>query len=683
MEEVDRAEQFLRLYHMDDIVQIGMHYPKRRRLIIDYLKLSRFDYEMADGFLDEPDRYIEIFLQALDRIEKPGPKDASFRIGLSNVPPSKRLLVREISSDMIGKVVVLEGIVREVTDVQPKIKLAVWMCKACGAEVPQVQEGPILKKPVSCPICGKRDFELVEEKSKYTDFQKIRIQEPLEFLKGGEQSRHIAVYLEDDLVNKVTPGDRVLVTGILRIRRPQGRSAVHDKYIEALYVEPVQKEFEELEPSPEELREIKKLASDPQVYEKLVRSVAPTIKGHDKIKEAIVLQLFGGVPKNYNGTRIRGNIHILLMGDPGTGKSQLLEYATRLSPKSFYVAGKSVTGAGLTAVAERDEFGEGGWVIKAGVLVLASGGLAAIDEFDKIDQKEIRSLHEALEQQTISVAKAGIVARFKAETSVLAAANPKFGRFDDSEPILNQINIDPAILNRFDLMFVVREVRSAEEDREIAKHILKTHRAGQIRAQYEKGGSVTKEEMEEAEAFIRPPVDPELFRKYVAYARTHIFPRLTEEAMRLIEDFYVEMRERGREKNTVPISPRQLEALIRLAEASARVRLSDVVTEEDAKRAIELLRYSFTEVLRDPQTGEIDIDIMYTGMPKSKIQKLKLILTTLRSLSEYTEKVPFDDLLNELSPYGIEKEELEELLEELKRRGDVIEPKSGFYALVS
>ncbi len=679
-----KAEQFLRVYYMDELLEIAKLYPAKRRLIIDYDKLARFDYQIADEFLENPDYYRELFEYAANQIEIPGaPKDIVIRVGIKNIPSARRVLIRDISSEYIGKVILVEGIVREVTDVMPRIKVAAWACKSCGNIIPVVQEGAVLKKPLSCPFCGKRDFQLIEEKSTYTDFQKIRIQEPLEYLRGGEQSRHIAIYLEDDLVNRTTPGERIIVVGVLRIKKTQGKSTVQDKYIEALHVESVQKEFEELEPTPEELRQIRELASDPKIYEKLIASIAPAIKGHEKVKEAIALQLFGGVKKVLpDGTRIRGNIHILLLGDPGTGKSQMLEYAARLAPKSFYVAGKTVTGAGLTASAEKDEFGEGGWVIKAGVLVLASGGLAAVDEFDKIDAKERQALHEAMEQQTISVAKAGIVTRFKAETSILAAANPKFGRFDEGEPIVSQINIEPTILNRFDLMFVIREVKTAEEDRDIASHILKTHRAGQMRMQYEKGvgEDISEEEVEEAEKVVKPAIDPELLRKYVAYARTRVFPVLSPEAEKTLLDFYVQLREKGRQKNIVPINARQMEALIRLAEASARVRLSNVITKEDAERAKELLLYSMQEVLKDPQTGEFDIDVLYTGMTKSKVQKLKLVLNTIRSLTETQNTAKFDEILTEVSVYGITKEELEELLEELVRKGEVFQPKRGEYA---
>ncbi len=684
-EAYEKVEKFLKAYYMDDIVEIAEKYPKKRRLIIDYVDLAKYDYTLADTFLEQPEEMINVFQESLRRIEIPGlTKDVSFRVGLKNIPPIRKLLIREITSEFIGKVIAVEGIVREVTDIIPKIREAAWICKNCANIINIVQDGPVLKKPPVCTVCGKKDFELLEERSKFTDFQRINIQEPLEYLKGSEQSRNIHIYLEDDLVNLVSPGDRLLIVGILRIKRSQNKSTLQDKYIEALYIEHVDKEFEELEPTKEELRKIKELAKDPDIYQKLINSIAPSIKGHEKVKEAIALQLFGGVPKEEKGIRRRGNIHILLLGDPGTGKSQLLEYATKLAPKSFYVAGKTVTGAGLTASAEKDE--DGRWVIKAGVLVLASGGLAAIDEFDKIDARERQSLHEAMEQQRVSVAKAGVVTRFKAETSVLAAANPKYGRFDSNKSIIEQINIDTAILNRFDLIFLIREVRSKEQDEEIAEHILKSHRAGQMKAQYEKSEytSLTKEEVEEELKIIEPAIDPELLKKYIAYARTNVFPVFTKDAIEYLKNFYVEIRESGRKKNTIPISARQLEAMIRLAEASARVRLSDKITLEDAKRAQELLLYSLREVLTDPETGEIDVDQIYTGgIPRSKMQKLMAVLNIIKSYTETEKNISFRKLLEEVSELGIKKEELEEILHELKRRGEIIEVKTNHYAYVS
>jgi len=588
-EIAQKFEEFFRLVYADEIRKLGKKYPKERSITVDFKKLEEYDYKLADELLDNPDVYLEAMEEALSRIEIPGlEEEFKPKVHLAGIPEDRILLIRDITSDYIGKIIGVEGVVRKATIVEPKLKVALWACRYCGRTYSIVQDGIKLKKPFVC-VCGKKDFELIPEQSVWTDFQRIEIQEPLEYLRGGEQAQSIVIHLEGDLVSKVSPGDRVIIVGVLRLRQPDGRKTVYGKYIDALYIEPVQKEFEELEPTEEEVKKIKELAKDPEIYNKLVRSIAPSIKGHEKIKEAIALQLFGGVKKTLpDSTQIRGNIHILLMGDPGTGKSQILQYVTKIAPKSFYVAGKTASGAGLTASAEKDELGEGGWVLKAGVLVLASGGLAAIDEFEKIDPKDRAALHEAMEQQSVSIAKAGIVTRFKAETSILAAANPKFGRFDPYENPLSQINIESTILSRFDLMFIVREVLDENRDREIAEHILKTHRAGEMRMQYERATEtkLTSEEVEKAEEHIKPAIEPELLRKYVAYARTHIFPVLTDEAMKEIIDFYVNLRKLGKTAGTVPATARQLEALIRLTEASARVRLSNVATVEDAKRAI-------------------------------------------------------------------------------------------------
>ncbi len=680
-EYVPKFEEFLRLYYWEELKRVVERYPKEKSVVVDFQKLEEFDYKLADELLENPDVLLDAMNAALSRLGIPGWEEGmEIKIRIKNLPADRTLLVRNITSEYIGKLIQVEGIVRQITTVLPKVKVAVWMCKYCKRTQTIVQEGPTLQKPFQC-VCGKKDFVLLPDQSKWIDFQKIQIQEPLEYLKGGEQARYLDIFLEGDLVNKVVPGDRVVIVGILRLSKPSGQKTVYGKYLEALYLEPLQKEFEELEPTPEEVEEIKKLASDPNIYEKLVRSIAPSIKGHEKIKEAIALQLFGGVKKELpDGTKIRGNIHVLLMGDPGTGKSQLLMYATKIAPKSFYVAGKTASGAGLTASAERDEFSGEGWVLKAGVLVLASGGLAAIDEFEKIDPKDRAALHEAMEQQQISVAKAGIVTRFKAETSILAAANPKFGRFDPNENPLTQINIEPTILSRFDLMFIIRDVLDKKTDAEVAEHILKTHKAGEMRMQYEKGETeLTIKEVEKAEEIVKPEIDIDLLRKYVAYARTHVFPVLTEEAMEEIKNFFVNFRALGKQKGTVPATARQLEALIRLAEASARVRLSQYVTREDAQRAIDLFKASLEQVLLDQSTGLPDIDIIVTGQTRTKREQIKLVLNIIRTECQEQDMVALDDIIELAKEYGIERDDVKEIVERLKRDGSIYEPRPGFF----
>ncbi|NPA76174.1 MAG: minichromosome maintenance protein MCM [Candidatus Diapherotrites archaeon] len=680
---VDKFEEFFRVVYEKELAEYIATHPDARSIVIDFAKLEAYDYELADALLDNPDKYLDAMEYALGRIEVPGLENRKLRVRVTNIPDERKLLVRNITADYIGKMVAAEGIVRQTTMVLPKLKVAKWSCRKCGRTYDIVQDGQKLKKPPVC-VCGSRDFELLPDQSIWVDFQRIQIQEPIEFLRGGEQARFIDIYLEGDLTNKVKPGDRVNVVGILRLVTPDGRRTVYGKYIDALWVEPTQKEFEELEPTPEEIEQIKELAKDPEIYEKLKKSIAPTIYGHDDIKEAVALQLFGGVKKELpDGTHIRGNIHILLMGDPGTGKSQILRHAAKIAPKSIYVAGKTASGAGLTATAEKDEMGEGGWVIKAGALVLASGGVAAVDEFDKIDQKDRAALHEAMEQQTISVAKAGIVTTFKADTAILAAANPKRGRFDPYQNPIEQINIEPTILSRFDLMFIVKEKLDEDRDRKIAEHILKTHLAGEKRMAYEKGTDeqLTAEEVEEAEKHVKPPIDIELLRKYIAYARVHVVPELTKEAMDKIVDFYVNLRKLGKQQNTVPTTARQLEALIRLAEASARVRLADKITVEDADRAIRLAQASMEEVLKDPETGAIDFDVLTTGETKSKREKAKIVLNIVRAKCIDTDAVSVDEVIEEaVNSYNMDREEVREILEKLKKEGDLFEPRHGLIA---
>jgi replicative DNA helicase Mcm (EC 3.6.1.-) len=276
---------------------------------------------------------------------------------------------------------------------------------------------------------------------------------------------------------------------------------------DAVSIKPRQKEFIEIEVTPEEEQKIKELAKDPHIFEKIAKSIAPSIYGYDEIKKALALQLFGGTPdkKLVDGGPIRSDIHILLIGDPGSAKTRLLQAVTSIVPKGIYVSGKSTSSAGLTAAAERDEFAEGGWTLKAGALVLGSGGEVSIDEFDKISDEDKSALLEALESQTISIAKAGIVAKFNAKASVLAAANPKYGRFDKNQYPAEQFDIPPALLSRFDLIFPIMDVLDEEQDKKIARHILVQHQAA--------GAQLAQiEEYEQVEA---PPIEPELLRKYM------------------------------------------------------------------------------------------------------------------------------------------------------------------------
>ena len=389
----------------------------------------------------------------------------------------------------MGSFIAVEGLVKKITEVRPKLEVAAFQCQKCGAVIRIEQDEDILKEPSECYEdqggCGRvSSFKLSTTLSTFIDSQKIEIQENPEGLRGGAQPERISVYLEDDLVGGVAPGDRVIVNGILQsVARHRGafRLTSFDKTMNAVSIESQEFAFEEVEVTKEDEKKILKISKDPGIYDKMRQSIAPTIYGLDIEKDALVLQLFGGIAKEMpDGTRTRGDIHTLLVGDPGTAKSQMLSYMAKLAPRSVYASGKASSAAGLTAAAVRDDFGEGHWTLEAGALVLADKGLACIDEIDKMEETDRSSLHQAMEQQEISVAKAGINATLKTRCAVLAAANPKLGRFDEFMPMHEQINMPPALLSRFDLIFSILDKPNRKTDIDLAAHILQSHKGGEI-----------------------------------------------------------------------------------------------------------------------------------------------------------------------------------------------------------
>jgi len=469
------------------------------------------------------------------------------------------------------------------------------------------------------------------------------------------------VVLEDDLVDTITPGDIVRITGTLKTVRDE-KTKRFKNYIYGNYIEAKEQEFEELEISPEDEEKIVEMSKDPNIYDKIIKSTAPSIQGYRAVKEAIALQLFGGSAKDLEDkTRIRGDIHILIVGDPGIGKSQMLKYVSKLAPRGIYTSGKGTSGVGLTAAAVRDELG--GWSLEAGALVLGDRGNVCVDELDKMRPEDRSAIHEALEQQTISIAKAGIMATLNSRCSVLAAANPKFGRFDRFKSVAIQINLPPTILSRFDLLFVVEDKPDMERDRKLASHILHIHKENKIPFE----------------------IEPELLRKYIAYARKEVHPKLTDEAVEVIQEFYVGMRggsaDDEEEASPVPITARQLEALVRLSEASARIRLSPDVTDYDAKRAIKLQQDSLKQVGYDPETGKVDIDKVEGRTPQSERDKFRIVMEIIKELTDnYGGHAPNNMLIKEMEDrYNMNKEKTEEIVRVLKRQGLIFEPSTGYY----
>jgi len=362
--------------------------------------------------------------------------------------------------------------------------------------------------------------------------------------------------------------------------------------------------------------------------------------------------------------------------------SMLLQYIRQIAPRSVYTSGKGSSAAGLTAAAVRDDFGDGQqWTLEAGALVLADQGIAAIDELDKMDAGDRSAMHEGLEQQSISVSKAGINATLKSRCSLLGAANPKYGRFDQFEAIGEQIDLEPTLISRFDLIFTVTDQPDEERDADLAEHILQTNYAGELHTHRTETSTsnYTAEEVETVTEEVAPTIEPDLFRKYVAHAKRSCFPTMTEEAKAELQEFYVDLRAEGTgEDAPVPVTARKLEALVRLSEASARVRLSDTVEVEDAQRATEIARSSLEDIGMDPETGEFDADVVETGTSKSQRDRIRSIKNLIAEIeAEYDEGAPADVVVERAEEEGMELSKAEHEIDKLKQKGEVYEPQTG------
>lgn len=661
MEQIRKFKDFIELNYKTELlknVRQGLKF-----LVIDFTELSKFDPELAEILLDEPEETIKAAELALEEFDL-----TDFKIRFRNLPENQHVMIRDIRSKHLGKFIQIEGVVKQKSDVRPQVTTAKFECPRCGNQMNILQVTTTFREPTNCSCGRKGKFRLIGKE--LIDAQKIVLEEAPESLEGGEQPKRISVLLKGDLVSpvsekKTNPGNKIRVIGIIKempiVIKGTTKSTRYDLFIEGNYVEPIEETFYDVAVTEEEEAVIKEMANDPKIYRKLVNSIAPSIFGYKEIKEALVLQLMGGVRKvRKDGVVSRGDIHILLVGDPGCGKSALLKRVNVIAPKSRYVAGKGVSAAGLTATVVRDEFLKG-WALEAGALVLASEGICCIDEIDKISSEDRAAMHEALENQTVSISKANIQATLIARTTVLGAANPKFGRFDPYDILANQIDLPPTLINRFDLIFPIQDIPEEKKDKELAEHILHLHKEPDAK---------------------KPEIETRLLKKYFAYGRQKIKPVLTEGALQEIKHYYIKMRslattEEGTLK-TIPISARQLEALVRLAEASAKTRLYEKVTRKDARKAIELLEYCLRTVGMDKETGKIDIDRIATGIPTSQRTQIATIREIIAELEERLGKeIPIEDIIMEAEERGIEKERVEEIIEKLKRTGDIFEPRHG------
>jgi len=1017
-EVVEKLAEFLKEYYYNELISATTE--NKKSILVDFSILDKFNPELSDYLLENPDEVLDAAEESLKQIDLPG--EIKLRIRIFNLPESKQIRIRNIRAEHIGKLIVVDGIVKRASEIRPEVSEAIFQCSECGTRITVIQTERFIRPPMECECGNRKGFKLIDQK--LYDARWVTIEEPFE-ITTGERPSEIMIFFKEDLTsprmqNKTEPGNRIKIVGVLKQipRRIKGtRSRQMEIYVDANSVESVEAEWEELEITPENEKKILELARDPEIYSKLVGSIAPALYGLDDIKEGIALQLFGGeVHVQMDKSRVRGDIHILLVGDPSclvgdervilgngaiikikslgshhlqkinvpvylaeqykrglatvfhkfenqqiieivtesgksikgtynhplltkkgwkrldeikigdrvrticwipcsihkyietgwnkgnvatqskkinipklldeklasilgymladgyvqkyrvgcvfnydeldllpkiqklfkevfnieprfdfhkekfgmnvemvfnskalanvlgslknkrvpdiimqsknsvvasflswlydgdgsviaggrgkngilykakdiellrdiqvlllrfgihsriygnnlmirqgnsifkftksigfnsekkrrkllklkervenlsrtrhgkywerivriirhppetvydievprhhkfvangivshnTAKSALMKVVSCLIPRGRYVSGKGVTGAGLTATVIRDEEFLGGWVLEAGALVMCNKSLLCIDEFEKIERTDQVALHEAMEQNTISIAKANIVATLPAQTAILGGGNPKFGRFDPYLPIKEQIDVSETLLARFDLKFALRDIPNVEQDTKIADHILKSRHYG--------------------EEEVKPVIDSDTLKKYIAYTRKNCHPKLSRDAGEEIKNFFVGLRERViTEEAPVPITLRQYEALIRLAEASAKVQLRDVVTKEDAIRAINLMKASLRQFGFEAETGKFDIDRLEGRVTAVQRGRIRIILDVIDELIKTMGKtIPKEDIINLAKSKGMNEFDVEKILYEMKNSGIIFEPKPG------
>ena len=574
--------------------------------------LAAFDESLAEKIYKHPIEYLPILEEAAkdlaDELTAPRPE------GEENVEDIQVLLssdahassLRGMKPDAVSKLIKIPGIVISASGIRAKATKIAIQCRSCKSMQANISINPGLEGyvlPRKCateqagrPKCPLDPFFIMPDKCNCVDFQVLKLQELPDHIPQGEMPRHLQLYCDRYLCDRVVPGNRVLILGIYSIKktaRTGGRSGARDKAligVRAPYIRVIGISVDgentgsgtQVCITNEEEDLFRRLSADSNLYERIARSIAPSIFGALDMKKAIACLLFGGSRKKMpDGLNRRGDINILMLGDPGTAKSQLLKFVERVAPVAVYTSGKGSSAAGLTASVLRDPVSRN-FVMEGGAMVLADGGVVCIDEFDKMREDDRVAIHEAMEQQTISIAKAGITTTLNTRCSVLAAANSIFGRWDD---IKGEENIDfmPTILSRFDMIFIVKDVHDQNKDITLAKHVMSIHsNAGQVTEQTAEG-----------------ELPLHILKKYIQYCRARCGPRLSKEAGDKLKNRYVVMRAstREHEKDTekrlsIPITVRQLEAVIRISESLAKMRLQPFATEIHVNEALRLFQVS-------------------------------------------------------------------------------------------
>ena len=648
-----------------------------------YEDLLSFDPQIAELIKIDPESLLEDAVEAFKNILKfQGGviEERNLFVRLTSKDKESPLFIhlRGLRAKNIDNLIWSKGILVRSSIIRPKLIKATFECLVCGSRFEIIQLTSRIKWPKfctnkRCKAKAQTDFRLISKNSEFIDWQSIMIQEIPEDLPPGRIPRSVQAVLTYDLVDTVKPGDRIKLMGtfksVLAQSTNSNNSTLFKTYIDVNFIDSEDKTDDIVDLSKEDKKKIENLSKEPMIQRKIGRSIAPNIYARDQLKLACALSLFGGTRRRKPGGGYkRGDIHILMVGDPGTGKSEILKGTIEVSPRGIYTSGKGSSAVGLTAaVIKENETGQ--MNLEAGVVVLANGGVAAIDEFDKMDTADRSALHEAMEQQTVSIAKAGIVATLKAQTAIIAAANPYSGRYDRYKTPTQNIRLPPSLLSRFDLIFIVVDKPNVAADAQMAEFILKNSMTN------------PEESLEETDELLAP-IPTNLLKKYIKYAKRTCHPILTNEAKDKIKEFYLELRgQYDSEDAIISILARNLDALVRLSEAHAKMALRDKVLEEDVDEIFKLFKRYLKDTGYDETTGKIDMDRIFVGQSRSSINKLETLMDRLKEIFEDNNWKPMEkaNIFQILDlEENLDKKFIEHAVTELLREGTLYEPKSGF-----
>ncbi|XP_054161735.1 DNA replication licensing factor mcm4-A-like [Oppia nitens] len=607
-------------------------------LNINCRHILRFDPTIYRQLISYPQEVVPAFDMAVNEVFTelyPEGIAEMDRICVRPYNVAKTSSLRDLNPEDINQLVTISGMVTRCSNIIAEMCVAFFECTVCNFSVTVEVDRGSIAEPHVCRQCNTNfSFRLVHNRSQFTDKQQIKLQESPDDMPAGQTPYTVLLYACADLVDKVQPGERITVTGIYRatpIRvHPNKRNvkSVYRTHIDVVHYRKVENkrlhdDGYELKLSKERIDQLIALSNMPDIYERLAAALAPSIYEHEDIKKGILLALFGGTRKEFNQSdantsgklrSFRSEVNILLCGDPGTSKSQLLQYVYNLVPRGQYTSGKGSSAVGLTAYVTKDPDTKQ-MVLQTGALVLSDGGICCIDEFDKMSDSTRSVLHEVMEQQTLSIAKAGIVCQLNARTSILAAANPVESQWNKNKTIMENIELPPTLMSRFDLIFLLLDPQDEEYDRRLGRHLVSL---------YHKSREDEKIEY----------LDVSLLKDYIGYARMNFHPVLSEEAAQGLKHSYVEMRKVGSGKGQISAYPRQLESLIRLAEAHAKMKFKNVVDMEDVEEARRLHREAIKQSATDPLSGKIDISILTTGMSASNRKRRNEVSLGLKQFLE-------------------------------------------------